>query len=232
MKLFSSRKILGLAIVIFGVLLLIDNFGIYEVDMSVVFGLIIPFVLLGWGFEMVARKMDGGAKIVGVIAILVAVNMLSNKFDWFYIEMDMIWGMLWPLLMIFIGYKMMFQIKSRGKIAFLAGIEQKKEGWKLEDASYMAIMGGVELDISKAEIVEGKTVLYITAIMGGIDILVPSDINVVCRGTAIFGGIDFLEKSGGGIFAIVKEEYEGRHSKTLEIRAEAIFGGVDVNVIR
>ncbi len=232
MKLFSSRRILGIAVVIFGVLLLLDNFGIYEVDMSLVFGFVIPFVLLGWGFEMVARKTDLGAKIVGFVVILIAVNMLSRKLDWFYVEMNMVWGMLWPLLMIFIGYKMIFQIKNRGKIAFLGGIEQKKEGWKLENGSYMAIMGGVELDISKAEIVEGKTVLYLTAIMGGIDILVPSDINVVCRGTAIFGGIDFLEKAGGGIFANVKEEYGGRHSKTLEIRAEAIFGGVDVKAIR
>ncbi|MGV8146129.1 MAG: LiaF domain-containing protein [Alkaliphilus sp.] len=232
MKLFLSRRVMGVAIVIFGVLMLLDNFDIYEIDMSLVFGLIIPFVLLGWGIEMISRKGDIGAKIFGVVITVIAINMLSRKLDWFYVEMNMIWGILWPALLIFIGYKMIFQIRSRGKIAFLGGIEQKTEGWQLEDGSYMAIMGGVELDITKAKIVEGKTVLYLTAIMGGIDVLVPNDVNIICRGTAIIGGIDFFEKSGGGIFASVKEEHKGNYSKTIEIRAEAIVGGVDVKLIK
>ena len=85
-------------------------------------------------------------------------------------------------------------------------------------------------DLTKAVIPEGETVLDLTAIMGGIKVIVPPDLAVYCEGTAILGGIDFLGEGSGGIIASktmssgIKEDTKTR----VKIYFSAIMGGVEV----
>ncbi|MDD4331909.1 MAG: LiaF-related protein [Methanosarcinaceae archaeon] len=72
--------------------------------------------------------------------------------------------------------------------AILRGLESRKKGWQLEDKSYLALMGGIDLDLTVADIPDREIYLDLTAIMGGVDIKVPEDLNVLCYGSAFLGG--------------------------------------------
>ena len=123
----------------------------------------------------------------------------------FYFDLSLLWNILWPFLLIFIGIKLLFNLKSGGKIAFLGDIDMDDKKWQLKDDSYLAIMGGIDLDLTVAEIPDGITKLNLTAIMGGIDIEIPDNINLICKGNVLLGGTDFLDKSSGGIFATIEK---------------------------
>jgi len=114
-------------------------------------------------------------------------------------------------------------------VAFMGGIE-KKENWNVTNSSYVAFMGGIDLDLTGANIPEGETVLDLTAIMGGMDIFVPRDVNVVCKGFAVLGGHELINKSSGGIISSTKSEYvaDGGSKKNLKIYTRSIMGGIDI----
>lgn len=66
--------------------------------------------------------------------------------------------------------------------------------------------------------------------MGGIEVKVPADLAVECRGTAILGDVNFVDEEGGGIVssrAYSRPGAEGA-SKKLIIDAWALMGGVEV----
>ena len=79
-----------------------------------------------------------------------------------------------------------------------------------------AVFGGVKCDLRKAIINENQ-VINCSATFGGIDIYVPSDVQVKVSSTSIFGGVDNKYK---------KDDSEKK--KTVYIEATCIFGGVEV----
>ena len=94
----------------------------------------------------------------------------------------------------------------------------------------IAFMGGINLDLTVAEIPETDTVLNLTAIMGGIEVKVPDDVNVECEGTAILGGVTFLGESAGGVISSRRfgtREVDMSKKKVI-IHSRTIMGSVEV----
>ncbi len=84
-------------------------------------------------------------------------------------------------------------------------------------ATLTAVFGGVECDLRKAIINENQ-VINCSAIFGGIDIYVPSDIKVKIKSSSIFGGVSDDRK----------DKNEKEDSKTIYINAKCIFGGAEI----
>lgn len=81
----------------------------------------------------------------------------------------------------------------------------------------VAMMGGIDLDLTKARFAEREVTITAVAIMGGIDIVVPDDITVVVNGIGFMGAFEDnarLEGFPGG--------------PVLRINGVALMGGVDV----
>ncbi len=85
----------------------------------------------------------------------------------------------------------------------------------------VAIMGGVELDFTHAQLTGRETVIMAVAIMGGVEITVPEGITVHVEGIGIMGGFN----DG------VRQNY-GPDAPVLRIKGVAIMGGVDVQTSR
>lgn len=83
-------------------------------------------------------------------------------------------------------------------------------------ANLDAVFGSVELDLSKA-VMKQDQVINANAIFGGIEIRVPSDVNIKVKSTPIFGGVDNKAKT----------EYK-ENLPTLYVNATAMFGGVEI----
>lgn len=82
-----------------------------------------------------------------------------------------------------------------------------------------AIMGGVNLDLREADLIEGTTTIRCFAFWGGINIIVPPDVDVEADGTGIAGGFDHMD-------------YRAPDSAVPTVRVEgvALMGGVTIRV--
>lgn len=243
MRFFSGRVIIGLFIIIIGVLMLLERLG-YGVDAGHVWDYwpVIPFLIgINWfflAFRASGRKsgekvfFPWGQLVTAIILIIAGVLFLGRNLG--IIDQELIrhfWRMLIPVIIIFIGISLLRGKAAGGsRLAIMGGIEEGRSPWKLESSSYLAFMGGVDLDITTAEIPEGETVLDLTAVMGGIDVKIPSDLPVVYEGSAVLGGVTFLDQDDGGVIASRKVEHNVRSGdiRLLRIQARAILGGIDV----
>jgi hypothetical protein len=83
--------------------------------------------------------------------------------------------------------------------------------------SAVAIMGGIDLDLTKARFAEKQVTITALAIMGGIDIVVPDDVTVVVNGIGFMGAFEdnaqVVGPPGGPV---------------VKINGLALMGGVDV----
>ena len=83
----------------------------------------------------------------------------------------------------------------------------------------ISVMGGVKLDFREADLLEGETFVHCFALMGGVEIVVPPDVNVEVQGIGLLGGFPALRWRAADPSAPV-----------LRIRGVALMGGVDVKV--
>ena len=85
----------------------------------------------------------------------------------------------------------------------------------------VAFWGGVDLDFREARMGPGVTEVSAFAMMGGVKIIVPSDLQVECTGIGIMGGFDCSDEV---------RRVSDPDAPILKINGVAIMGGVDVKV--
>lgn len=102
-------------------------------------------------------------------------------------------------------------------IAVMSGF-QRKGNWTLPPMhNAFALMGGGELNLTDASLVAHESVINCVAVMGGIEITVPADINVIVEGIGFMGAFeDNTRDNPGGDRPIVR------------VRGFALMGGVEV----
>ncbi len=162
---------------------------------------------------------------IGIVLLLCAQNILSFRF---------IGKLIFPFILVMIGISLIFKDTFNKKIAekirtlnhnrgnfeeYCATFgEQKSDlaGQEFKGANLDAVFGSVELDLSKAMMKQDQ-VVNASAIFGGIEIRVPSGVNIKVKSTPIFGGVDNKTKT----------EYN-ENLPTLYINGVAIFGGVEI----
>lgn len=73
--------------------------------------------------------------------------------------------------------------------AILSGVDTKNTSTNFEGARVSAILGSVDLDLRNAIVTHDITV-YVTAILGGVDIFAPQNVKIAINKTDILGGTD------------------------------------------
>ncbi len=96
----------------------------------------------------------------------------------------------------------------------------RKGPWEPPETLYaLSLMGGVELDFREAALLEGTTEVAILAVMGGVKIVVPDDVDVEVNGIGIMGG-----------FEHISHHAPGGDRPLIRIKGLALMGGVEVKV--
>ncbi len=160
---------------------------------------------------------------IGVVLLLCCQDVL---------DFSVMWKLLVPAIIIIVGLKllisgvfgnkaneMIVKMKTNGKkprvcCATFSGCDVNYNGEVFEGAELTAVFGGVKCDLRNA-IIEKDCAIQVSAIFGGIDILVPAHVNVKVNSTAIFGGIS--NKT-----AVQKD------APTIYVGGTCMFGGVDI----
>lgn len=89
------------------------------------------------------------------------------------------------------------------------------DGQVFEGAELTAVFGGAECDLRNA-IIPNDCVIQVCSVFGGIDILVPENVNVKVNSTSIFGGVSN------------KTSLNKENTVTLYVSGLCLFGGVDI----
>ena len=163
--------------------------------------------------------------VIGIALLLCAQKVLS---------FSLIGKLIFPFILVMIGISILFKDTFHKKVSekirtlnsnkgnfegYCATFGEQKvdlSGQEFKGANLDAVFGSVELDLSKA-ILKQDQVINASSIFGGIEIRVPTGVNVKVKSTPIFGGVDNK----------AKVEYN-ESSPTIYINGTAIFGGVEI----
>jgi predicted membrane protein len=235
---FTGRLIIGLAIIVVGVLFLLDAFdvpGTGEVWHYV--RRLWPVVFLLIGLTKLTNSRSSGDYIGAGIWIVIGSLLLANNFD--LISFD-IWRAFWPALLILFGVSMVARAadvryvsrRARGQggasgaadtgsrtsaIALLSGATRRLSSPDFQGGDATAIMGGCEIDLRQCSILSSPAVFDAFALMGGVELKIPGDWTVRNEGLAILGAIEDNRK-----------ETAGNPAKVLILRGAAIMGGIEI----
>lgn len=110
---------------------------------------------------------------------------------------------------------------SSFSLAMLSGTIRKGRWFPAKRHRAVAVMGGIRLDFREAELEPGTTDVRLLVLMGGVEIIVPPDLDVEVDGFAIMGGLQQIDSHPGPL--------EGQRSR-LRVHARVVMGGVEVKV--
>jgi len=97
-----------------------------------------------------------------------------------------------------------------------------KEKWDLKNfrgGEVNSVFGGIELDLSEAQLAEGVHHLELNSVFGGIVLYVPIEWNIEINTTHVFGA--FVDNRS-------KPSFEVDENRVLIIEANAVFGGGEI----
>jgi hypothetical protein len=106
-------------------------------------------------------------------------------------------------------------------IAIMSGVERKGDWVVPAHHNVVAVMGGVDIDLTQARFSAAETTIQCFAFMGGVEIKVPDDIHVQVDGIGFMGA--FEDKSLG-------TGAPGR--PVVRITGLALMGGVEVRPLK
>jgi predicted membrane protein len=213
-----TRLIVGLFFAATGVILTADNLGWLDADDYLRFWPVLLMVIGAY------KLFTGASRVVAVILIVVGAWILAYNLGVIrFTIFD-----LWPLVLIGIGVGLVARAVgfsperaavqfARGEnVAILNARRVTNSSPDFRGGSIVAILGGYELDLTGARIADSPVIIDTTAIMGGIEIFVPDDWEVVGEVTPVMAGYD------------ARLGAKTDPKKRLIVRGAAIMGGVEV----
>jgi len=110
-------------------------------------------------------------------------------------------------------------VPARGMMIAVMGGNERRGSWIVpRHFKVFAFMGGADIDLREARFGPGVTEIDVTAVMGGVAILVPPGVRVECFGAAFMGSFEGHVGDATALSAL---------HPTVRISGIAIMGGVE-----
>ncbi len=248
--------IIGTAILLAGVLFLLENIGLVHVHNLWAYW---PVLMIAWGIAGTTGAGHASGRVWGgVIAVAGALLLLSNL----QIISVNVWRILWPLLLIVAGLRMLYRNARRrrwrdddklppgGNATDAPGGSAPQEGTAPQDGTqrtgpapgYLdewAVFGGSRRRVDSQDFKGGEAF----AMFGGVELDLRSATiaqdEVVIDASALFGGVDIQVPENWNVAVEGHGIFGGYEDKTVHavpensrprvvITGSAVFGGVVV----
>ena len=225
----------GFVVILAGALLLAFNFEILPMAWKhIIFSWQMLLIALGV-ISLIGREGRGP----GIILVLIGAFFLTPELFDFHISFIKVF---WPVLLIIIGVSILLGRGNRQHGRWHRHMDFQQDDSNLDDGYLRQenifsgtkhkiihtefkggrisnIFGGAEIDLTQATLAEGRNVLIIECIFGGVTLIVPSDWKVKVEMSSILGG--FQDKR-----SVIKEQPDS--TRVLVIKGSAIFGGGEI----
>ncbi len=215
----------ALAIILFGVLLLLDRLDVYYFRDAWKFW---PLLLVGVGATRIGTAYDWTGRAMGALIATAGGLLLASNLRWFRMDGELVF----PFVIIAVGVLMLARMLSRpsaraaeasvdtvNEFCMFGGIDKRNASQDFQGGQASTMFGGIKLDLRKAAMKKDRVVIDTSAMFGGIELRVPEEWTVVCRGTSIFGGYE--DKTS-------HPEVQGSAKHELIVTGLAMFGGVEI----
>ena len=221
----TSKIIWGVVLIIGGIIFALNTLNITNIDVFFdgwwTLIIIIPHLVGLFTEREKIRNIIG--IFVGVVLLLCCQGILS---------FSMIMKLSVPAVIVIIGVKLLFgglfggkanemisEMQKKGKeprtaCACFSTFEMKCDGEAFDGAELTAAFGNVKCDLRNA-IIGKDCAIKVSAVFGGIDILVPENVNVKVDSTSIFG-------VASNKTALHKD------ATTIYVNGVCMFGGVEI----
>jgi len=233
----TQGVIFAVIIIALGVLLFLDNIGLFRFHDIWQFW---PVLLIALGVSKLFDTKGIGGQVWAAMWILVGTGFLLDHLGVWHMN----WGTIWPLALVAFGATMLVNALDRhqrapgGPIvgssegatsdntlrewATFGGIKRRVDTQDFQGGEMVAVFGGIEIDLRRAGIAPGnkEVVIDANATFGGIELRVPDNWIVTLRGIGVFGGYE--DKT------IPPRESDRATAPRLVIKGYAVFGGVSV----
>jgi hypothetical protein len=222
----AGRVFWGLLIILFGVLLLLDQLD--KLDFGWVISRYWPLLLILVGlWQLIANNFrnTGGPLLLIVLGAIFELGKLEilGRNAWHYV---------WPLLIILVGLWIVFGALGRrtpssppgvkegslDAFAIFSGLNRRIDAPDFRGGKATAILGGIDLDLRGAALAEGAATIDLSVIMGGITVRVPRHWRVEMDARPLLGGVEDKHKYEPG----------PQGGETLRVKASAILGGIEI----
>lgn len=221
----TSNILWGILLIAAGVVLALNVFNITDIDIFFD-GWWTLFIIVPCGVGLFTEREKTG----NIIGIFIGVFLLLCCRD--ILSFSMLWKLLFPAIIVIVGLKMVFsglfgnkanemikQLKLEGKqpksgFAAFSGNDIRYDGEVFEGAELTAVFGGIKCDLRNAVITQ-DCAIGASAIFGGIDILVPDNVNVKVNSSSIFGGVS-------------NKTAVHPDAPTIYVSGICMFGGIDI----
>lgn len=229
----TPRLIVGLAIALFGVVLVLDRLNLVVADQALRWW---PAVIVAIGALIFAQSRRVGGRINGIIVMIIGGWLLLNSIG---IVRVGVWEMFWPLVLVGIGSMLVIQTLRRrtreasgadrdntlNVFAVLSGVKRTSTAANFRGGEITTFMGGAQLDLRQATIPPGEeAALDIFMVMGGAEIFVPTSWIVTTPLVPVMGGVDDkrLAPLPGG------DSLSGTPAPRLVLRGLIMMGGIEI----
>jgi len=219
-----SQSIGGYIILAVGAIFLLDSLNIMN------FGHFIwnwwPVILIIMGLS----KFLGNNHSHGLLLIIIGTVFLSSTLG--FIHIGRLWRF-WPLILIGIGLQIILKSPNKRKLLSnqtnhlnseyfnLNGIFNGGDHWinskNLKGGEAFVLFGGLDIDLTNAEVHADGCNFSFTSICGGIEVKVPKNWSVVTSGTSIFGGVSNKTVS-----------IDAGEKVSVNLNGTVLFGGIEI----
>ncbi|MGV3508473.1 MAG: LiaF transmembrane domain-containing protein [Sphingobacteriaceae bacterium] len=246
----TGKKWVGIALLIFGAILLSQSLGVF-----------VPDWVLSWPMFLIALGIFTGRRhqfrnpSSYILIIIGAIFLIEEIMPW--ADFD---DFAWPIAIIGLGLYLIIgkkKITNWGKeqadkfaddltwdkrvnednepivppisnsqddyldiVSIFGGVKKNIVSKNFQGGEIVAIMGGAEIILTQADITSLRAELEITQVFGGTKLIVPPHWKVTSDLVAIFGGIED-KRPLMATHAIAEEKH-------LVIKGTSIFGGIDI----
>lgn len=223
--------IFGILLLVAGFLLLMDRSGLIPFSISHII-LSWPMILIAVGIMKLFKSRNSTS---GVILLIVGAFFLLPRI--FFLPADFHRNF-WPLILIVAGVVMLLSHNKHRPVfgpkvekqitnenyfnvtAFMGGGERIVTSQNLEGGKVECFMGGAEISLVNATLSQGKNIIDISIMFGGVTFIVPADWTVHSEVNAVLGGYT----DNRTLIATPSSQPD----KTIYIKGSVMFGGCEV----
>ena len=214
----SPHLIIGLAVMAWGLLLTLDNFGIVDADR---YWKLWPLILVAVGLVRLLESARTGGSLFalsGGLLTFVGLALLLHNLELVRFQQ------IWPLIVLAFGGSLVWKAlarPSRGGPAsphdwsnwktpweraraaegaatgnrldaftFMGGVHRGTSSQEFAGGTAMAFLGGCEIDLRHASLADGRATFDTFAMWGGVEIRVPEDWAVESHVVPLLGGFE------------------------------------------